>query len=210
MSAGDPWAGVRVLLVDGNNLLHATGGDAGDVPRRGLLARLAAQIPTGIEATLVLDGAPDPGAPMHSRIRPGLEIRHSGRLSADAVLLRAVEARPFESRDSVVVVSNDIALGDAVRRSGGRARPVAWLEQRLATPPRRTPGSSIGGPRPTAAGGGPAGGRAGGTRRATAGTAGTEPGPGVGRDDGSTEDDRRPWRPGRGATRKRGNPRRGR
>lgn len=192
MTAGDPWGGVRVLLIDGNNLLHATAGDAGDAPRRGLLARLAARIPPEVETMLVLDGAPDPGAPTRSRVRHGLEIRHSGRLSADAVLLRALESRPFEQRDAVVVVSNDIALGDAARRSGGRARRVEWLEQRLAADPRRIAGSSIGGPRPHAGGGMPPG--------HPIGSAGEAP----------TEDERQPWRPGRGATRKRGNPRRGR
>ncbi len=183
----DPWHDVSVLLVDGNNLLHAVAGDPGPGPLRSLLARLAAAVPRVVDATVVLDGTPDPGAPARTRIRAGLLVRHAGRVEADALLVQMVEARPFLERAGVVVVTNDAILQGHVRRAGGRCRPVGWLEAQLTGRPQAAtaPGTSIGGSRPP--------------RRA-------EDRP----DDRDGEDDRRPWRPGRGATRKRGNPRRGR
>jgi uncharacterized protein YaiI (UPF0178 family) len=192
MSRGHPWDGVAVLLVDGNNLLHALQGQAGPAALRDLLGRLAAAVPGSVDATVVLDGPPDPGAPMHAHVRRGLSVRHSGRASADTVIVELIEARPFLRRADVVAVTNDVELADRVLHAGGRRRSVGWLEQRLAerTLPRAAGGSggSIGGPRPAA----------------------MTPAPGAASPEaGEGEPERRPWRPGRGATRKRGNPRRG-
>ena len=183
----DPWHDVSVLLVDGNNLLHAVAGDPGPGPLRGLLARLAAAVPRTVDATVVLDGTPDPGAPARTRVRAGLLVRHAGRIDADTLLVQMVEARPFLERAGVMVVTNDAALQGQVRRAGGRCRPVGWLEAQLTGRPHiaSAPGASIAGPRPP--------------RRE-----------GVRPDDRAGDDERRPWQPGRGATRKRGNPRRGR
>ena len=209
-----PWADVAVLLVDGNNLLHAVAGNAGPASLRGLLPRLAAAVPTDVDTLVVLDGPPDPGGPARVRIRRGLTIRHAGRIGADAVIVSVVEERTFADRAGTLVVTNDVALGDEVRRIGGRVRPVRWLQDRLAEPPvARPPGASIGGARPgrgqteTARDRAPTGrpgtggGRAAGEAGAVAGTGGTE--------DGDRDAARPSWTPGRGATRKRGNPRRG-
>jgi len=197
---GDQWAGIRILLVDGNNLLHAVSGGVGAPALRGLLARLAAGIPAEIDATVVLDGMPDPGAPARTRVRRGLDVRHSGRGSADALIVQAVEAWPFSARDGVTVVTNDIELAVAVRRAGGRSQRVDWLEQRLGAGGRSgAPGTSIVGSRPRA--------RVPTPRDAGASGGAGEPGDRTVRDEGP---DREPWRAGRGATRKRGNPHRGR
>ena len=205
---------MAVLLVDGNNLLHAVAGNAGPAPLRGLIPRLAAALPAELDAVVVLDGPPDPGGPARVRIRRGLAIRHAGRMGADAVIVAMVEERAFAERAGTLVVTNDVALGDEVKRIGGRGRPVRWLQERLAEPPAvRPPGASIGGPRPargrTGVGraadllGRPgAGGR--GAPGQTGAVAATE---GAGDEDADAA--RPAWAPGRGATRKRGNPRRG-
>lgn len=213
MDPRDAWRDVEVLLVDGNNLLHAVAGDAGPGPLRGLLARIAAAVPRSIATTVVLDGPPDPGAPSRMRVRPGLLVRHAGRIGADALLVHLVEEHPYLERAGVVVVTNDVALGDHVRKAGGRIRPVAWLQARLEAWPSApsAPGSSIAGPRPRRAG--PAGGASGTTSDharppAGSGTPRRTGSPGGSPATGEQDDEREPWRPGRGATRKRGNPRR--
>jgi hypothetical protein len=194
---GRAWAGVAALLVDGNNLLHAVAGNAGPASLRGLLPRVVAAVPLEVDAVLVLDGPPDPGAPSRARVRRGLAIRHAGRVSADALIVQLVEARPFPERAEVLVITNDVALADQVRHVGGRTRPVRWLEERLDEPAiTRAPGASIGGPRP------------GRILRRPAAT--TDPrGMGDGGTDAERDAERPAWAPGRGATRKRGNPRRG-
>jgi hypothetical protein len=209
-----PWADVAVLLVDGNNLLHAVAGNAGPASLRGLLPRLTAAVPTDVDTLVVLDGPPDPGGPARVRIRRGLTIRHAGRIGADAVIVAVVEERTFADRAGTLVVTNDVALGDEVRRIGGRVRPVRWLQERLDEPPVvRPPGASIAGPWPgrgrigTAQGGAPTGRHRTGSGR-TAGEAGAAPGT-EGTEDGEQDATRPAWAPGRGATRKRGNPRRG-
>jgi hypothetical protein len=196
MSRGAPFDGVRLLLVDGNNLLHRTAGGPGPVAARILLGQLRATMPPGMNAIVVLDGPPDPGGPMRETAGRSLEIRHAGRLSADDVIVGLVAAQPFEGRSRTVVVSDDRALRDRVARLGGVARRLHWLEESLTLPrrgPRSAAGSSIAGARPAL----PAAGRP--TAAPDAGTV----------DDPDGTDERR-WEPGRGATRKRGNAHRGR
>ena len=94
----EPWRDVHVLLVDGNNVLHALAGSAGPDTLRTFLARLRARLPAGTDTMVILDGSPDPGAPMSARVAPGLGIRHAGRVSADLALVAAVETHPFALR----------------------------------------------------------------------------------------------------------------
>lgn len=200
MSRLAPFEGVRLLLVDGNNLLHRTAAGPGPVGARILLARLRAAMPPGMEAIVVLDGPPDPGAPMREAAGPNVEIRHAGRHSADDVIVRLVQERPPFERARVVAVSDDRALRDRVTGLGGIARRLDWIESSLALPPRgpRAPaGSSIASARPP---------------RSAPG----KPGPGMGQgaakgaEEDPDESARPRWQPGRGATRKRGNAHRGR
>ncbi|MDA8201951.1 MAG: hypothetical protein M0Z49_04185 [Chloroflexi bacterium] len=185
----DAWSEVEALLIDGNNLLHAVAGDAGPAALRGLLPRLVAAVPSSVDTVVVLDGTPDPGAPSWTRLRHGLVVRHAGRRSADAVLVDLVEARPFDRRALTVVITNDVGLAQGVRRAGGRVRPVAWLARQFATGAAALPaGGSVGWRRPPM----------------------PLPGDGGERDGRDDEAARPAWSPGRGATRKRGNPRRGR
>jgi len=196
MSPGPAFGEVRLLLVDGNNLLHRVAGGPGLVAARLLLGQLRATMPPGMSAIVVLDGPPDPGGPMREAVGKSLEIRHAGRLSADDVIVGLVAAQSFDGRARTVAVSDDRALRDRVSRLGGLARRLQWLEESLALPrrgPRSAAGSSIAGARPAL----PA------ARRSAAA-------PAAGAADDPDSSSPRRWEPGRGATRKRGNAHRGR
>jgi len=188
-----PFAEVGRLLIDGNNLLHRLSGTAAPGAVRLLVARLNATIPRTVETLVVLDGPPDPGGPMHERIRAGLELRHAGRIDADGAIVRMVQEQPYAARPRTVVVTDDRALVERVRRAGGRTERLHWLESLLdgRSPTQgRQRGSSVARSRPLPTGRAPA----------------PAPGPSG---NGSEPEDRAPWKPGRGATRKRGNPHRG-
>ncbi|HET7676942.1 MAG TPA: hypothetical protein VFK38_03750 [Candidatus Limnocylindrales bacterium] len=184
------------LLVDGNNVLHRLSGGVADASRRLLLARLRAAMPEGVTAVVALDGPPDPGGPWRERIGRTLEVRHAGHRAADALIVELVDGVPRAARASLIVVSDDRALGDRCRSLGATVRRLAWFEALLA----RAEGSGRGGPARLVAG-------------ATIGRRSKGPGPAPaarreadGRVDPEPADERPPWRPGRGATRKQGNP----
>lgn len=208
-----PWQGVHELLVDGNNLLHALAGSADPGALRLLLARLQASVPPTVTTSIVLDGHPDPGSPGRVEARPGIVVRHAGRVSADRALTDELAGRPVAARAVVVVVTNDNELRGQVLRLGARAEPVAWLVQRLGSRPlepraRGTRGPGTAGLAPVAqppqtgpfVRSRPPGPRTAGLAPADRPTGGPPP--------GDEEEERTPWSPGRGATRKRGNPRR--
>ncbi len=154
-------------------------------------------MPAAVGIELVLDGAPDRG--MHNtRIASGLIVRYSGRRSADEVLIglvddasRAVAGAGGQRRDgldNVLVVTDDHALRQALRQRGVRSAGTRWLIGRLER--ERVDGPVVGNRRPPTIGAGRA-------------RAARPP-----QNDGDQE--RPGWRPGRGATAKRGNPKRGR
>ena len=170
MSPRSPLDGVRLLLIDGNNLLHRISGAAGEGEVRLLLARLRGVLPAGMETIFLLDGHPAPGAPQRQKITPSLELRHAGRQTADDAIVGLVSGRPAAARAATLTVTDDRSLTERVRTTGGRTQRLAWLEGLLDRPARRAllpPDAPSDG-----------------------------------------EDEREPWKPGRGATRKRGNPRR--
>jgi hypothetical protein len=192
-------AGTERLLIDGSNLLHALGRAKGGrpAPAATLVGRLRAVIPAAVRIELILDGAPDPGL-RGTRIASGLTVRHSGSDSADRLIERLVAdaigsggtpEAAYAAADAILVVTDDIDLGQRVRRRGSRSAGTPWLTKRLDRGVLSSP--STGTPRPA--------------RPARP----TKPAPaGMGSDD--ADDDRGRWQPGRGATRKTGNPRRGR
>jgi hypothetical protein len=200
-SPRDPLIGVERLLLDGNNLLHAlsTGPDA--APQAALIGRLRAVIPAEVRIEIVFDGPPDKG--LHgTRLAHGLTVRHAGRLTADAMLLRLVSDATGGLPDpratpALLVVTDDGRLAHDLRMRGAGTIGTSWIVRRLARPRLAAP--SVGRPRP------PAGSGIGSTRGAGS-SAGGDPGSVAARD---SEAARPGWRSGRGATTKRGNPRRG-
>ena len=180
----DPLTGTDRLLIDGTNLLHALSRKPGAAPQAALIGRLRAIVPAAIGIELVFDGAPDRGM-RGERVASGLIVRHAGRRSADEVLLSLVdETRAVAgaaATGALLVVSDDHALRASLRAKGARTAGSAWLLGRLERPKLSAP--SVG------------------NRRPATGRAPEERDP-------ATEPKR--WKPGRGATTKRGNPRRGR
>jgi rRNA-processing protein FCF1 len=170
---------IEVLLIDGNNLLHRLSGSADPAALRGLLPRLATAIPEEVGTVLMLDGHPAPGSGRATRVRRGFEVRQSGSRSADDALLDLVRATHAGSRAMTTVVTDDRSLTDRIRHLGAHTQRLAWLAGILGA--GESTGSAIGS----------------GARRDQRPS---EP--------EAAEIERTPWRPGRGATRKRGNPRR--
>jgi hypothetical protein len=185
----DPLVGTERLLIDGSNLLYALGRGTGRAaPAATLVGRLRAVVPPGVRIEVVFDGPPDHGLG-GTRVASGLSIRYSGRMSADSLLDRLVAdaigtgGTPDEAHraaDAILVVTDDIELGRAIRRRGSRTAGAVWLVRRLGRSVLSAPTTGV--------------------RRAPRPPAGTT----------GDDDDRRRWEPGRGATKKTGNPRRGR
>jgi rRNA-processing protein FCF1 len=168
--------GIEVLLIDGNNLLHRVSGSADPTAQRTLIPRLRNALPSSIATTFMLDGRADRGATRSERIGKGMEVRHSGTISADDAIVRLLQDMDHRRRASVTVVTDDRALRDRARQMGALTQRLDWLQRLIELPPGR--GTGIGG--------------------------GAQPTP----VDQEASDERPPWRPGRHATRKRGNPRR--
>jgi hypothetical protein len=183
----NPLDGIERLLVDGSNLLHALRRGAPAAPAATLIGRLRGVIEMPVRIELLFDGPPDPGM-RDVRIASGVTVRHSGRLSADALLVRmAAEAI---DPGTLLVVTDDGDLRRELNHRGARTISTRWLIARLEHSRLESP--SIGRPKPSAA-------RiaADGTRQAA-------------RADPDADDANAPpgWNPGRGATSKHGNPRR--
>ena len=161
----------------------------------------------------MLDGPPDPGTTPRHLASPGIEFRHSGRLDADTALVRLVTALPGHERLGTVVVTDDRSLTGRVRAAGGVPRRLDWLERLLVSAGSTTTA------RPGPTGIAPASPDDRSTAETTRGSGkhGRSSVGDVSRAPGRSapdvpaqadEDEPTPWRPGRGATRKRGNPHR--
>ena len=189
----DPLTGTDRLLVDGTNLLHVLSRTPGAAPQAALVGKLRAFVPASIGIELVFDGMPDRGM-RGERVASGLIVRHAGRRSADELLLSLVdEARAAvgpEGTAGLLIVTDDRSLRHALRARGARTAGAAWLIGRLDREKLSAP--SVGNKRPPATAAGHHG------RRPSADPV----------DGPSAEDAHAGWKPGRGATTKRGNPRR--
>jgi hypothetical protein len=185
----DPLAATQRLLVDGTNLLYSLQRGTGAAPAATLIGRLRAIIPAGVTIELVFDGPPERGL-RNERIASGTIVRYGGPRSADAVILSMIDdVRMLDGADGtagLLIVTDDRELKYSARMRGARTAGSAWLLGRLGSGRLASP--SIGNPRPPRAVAGAAGGRA--------------------TDDDGAESERVGWHPGRGATTKRGNPKR--
>ena len=188
--------GITRLVVDGTNVLYALTRSPQALPAAALIGRLRSIVPPGVAVVLVLDGSPEHGL-VSRRVAAGVEVRYSGRFTADELILRLTEHDFAADTAGLLVVTDDFELAASVRRVGGRTVRNGWLidrlgRQRLSAPSTGRPASpSIGGPPAPAP-------RPGAPR--------PDSGP---RDPGNPNPEEEPegprWSPGRGATRKRGN-----
>lgn len=122
------------MLVDGDNLLHRVRGMRDEAGVAWLLPRLAAWRPAGVQVTVVLDGASDPGSPRRQRAAPGITWEHSGRVDADTSIVEQARARPYADRARTVVVTDDRGLADRARHVGVLVRRLDWLVEQLNRP----------------------------------------------------------------------------
>ena len=178
----DPFATTDRLLVDGTNLLHAMQKRAGPAPPAAVLGRLRAAVPGSIGIELIFDGAPDRGL-RGQRIAAGINVRYGGRRPADD-LLRSLVDEVRTSPGGAAATSRILVVSDdhALRASlTERGARTAGTAWLIGRLDRsKLAAPSVGNKRPPAA-------------------------PRVDDPDGAPR-----WAPGRGATRKKGNPRRGR
>jgi hypothetical protein len=170
--------GVRRMIVDGTNVLHALSRAPSPQPAAALIGRLRAIVPPGVAVVVVLDGSPEHGL-VARRVASGVEVRYAGRVTADEAIARLIELEGRGGAAGLLVVTDDFELSTIVRSAGGRTVRNGWLlarldRQRLSSP---APGRPVA-PVP----------------------------PELAADD--SEPEPRRWAPGRGATRKRGNPKR--
>lgn len=185
----NPLANTHRLLVDGTNLLHGLSRTAGAAPPAALIGRLRAVVPGQVTIELVFDGPAERGL-RGERIAAGTTVRYSGHRTADTVILALIdEVRLVDGPDGtggMLVVTDDRDLRHGARLRGARTAGSAWLFGRMGA--GRLSSASIGNPRPPRPVASPST---------------------ISKSDGDpAETDRVGWRPGRGATTKRGNPRR--
>jgi hypothetical protein len=187
----NPLANTSRLLVDGTNLLHSLQRSAGAAPAATLIGRLRGVVPAQVAIELVFDGPAERGL-RGERIAAGTSVRYGGARSADAVILSLIdEVRLVDGPDgtaTLLVVTDDRDLRYGARMRGARTAGSAWLLGRLGS--GRLSSASIGNPRPPRP------------------VSGASTSPAAQSDGDPAETDRVGWRPGRGATIKRGNPRR--
>jgi hypothetical protein len=173
-----PLEGVDRVIVDGNNLLHAIRRGSTPLPQAALIGRLRGAIPATIGVELVFDGQPEPGL-RGERIASGLIVRHAGRRTADEKIVSLVD----EARGAGSVGADNILVvtDDADLRA--KVHGLGAATTRTAWLIARLERERLDVP-------------ATGNRRPPRVKPEAE------------EEDRPGWRPGRGATTKRGNPRR--
>jgi predicted RNA-binding protein with PIN domain len=178
----DPFLEATLLIVDGRNALGAMQRTRGPVPEQALLSRLWTVVGPRTRILVVFDGMRDGGAMMPER-SSRLGVRWSRYETADDLIVRIVGDAPA----GTLVATDDIELGARVRALGARSVRSRQLVDRFAQ--QRPAAPSVGASRPVKPppGAGPAG---------------------HGKDE-SAEAARLAWSPGRGATKKKGNPKRG-
>jgi YacP-like NYN domain len=188
----DPLAETEWLLVDGTNLLFAMSRAPGAAPGSALIGRLRGAVPPSVAIDVVFDGPGERGL-RNERIASGLRVRYSGPRTADAVLLSLVdETRAVDgpaATASILVVTNDRELKASLHARGARTAGADWLLGRL---------DRVGSGRP------PTGVKAKSSKPSKPPTKPRPVAPEPSEDD---DPDAGRWEPGRGATVKKGNPR---
>jgi hypothetical protein len=185
VSRGSGIEGFDLLLIDGDNLLHEVRGSRDEGGVAWLLPRLSGWRPPHLRIIVGLDGHAAPGEASRKRATRGIEFHHSGRRSADDMLIDLLKAQPHAGRVRTAVVTRDRGLQARATRAGGSSRSVDWLMRQVAGPSTTTGREA----RPVSIGQGKPPSK-------------RHPEP------ADPDADRSAWQPGRGATRKKGNPKR--
>jgi len=175
------------LLIDGDNLLHDVRGTRDEGGVAWLLPRLSGWRPDHLRIIVGLDGHPPPGEASRKRVTRGIEFHHSRSRSADDMLIDLLTAQPYAGRSRTAVVTRDRGLQARASRAGGTTRSVDWLMGLVV--------------------GKPSSGRAKGAKSVGIGQ-GKPPGKRHFEPVDPDADERDAWQPGRGATKKTGNPKR--
>jgi hypothetical protein len=182
-----PFDDTSTLIVDGTNLLYRLGGGQA-APPAAIIGRLRATVPGPITIQLVFDGQ---GHGVFGRLAQGMFVKYAGRRTADDLILDLASEAALEAGGGpaagarVLVVTNDRELRDRLSVKGARTASLQWLVDRMGLPVLQSaaPGNrrpTIGAGKPRAGAGGP-----------------NSPG---------RDDERKAWKPGRGATAKTGTP----
>ncbi len=178
---------LELLLIDGDNLLHDVRGSRDEGGVAWLLPRLSGWRPQHLRIVVALDGHPPAGEGSRTRVTRGIEFHHSRSRSADDLLVDLLLAQPYAVRSRTAVVTRDRGLQARATRAGGSSRSVDWLMKQVVAKPttggRADKPVGIGQSKPP-------------LKRHF-----DPPDP--------AEEQASAWQPGRGATRKKGNPRRG-
>jgi hypothetical protein len=135
--------GVERLVVDGTNVLFALRRSADPLPAAALIGRLRAIVPAGVAVVVVLDGSPEHGL-VSRRVASGVEVRYSGRSTADEMIAHLAERDFAAGGTGLLVVTDDNGLAAIVRRGGGRTVRNGWLIDRLGR--QRLSAPSVGRP----------------------------------------------------------------
>jgi hypothetical protein len=147
--SADPLAGIERVFIDGSNLLHAlargrASGETG--PASAIIGRIRAAFPPSVILDLVFDGPS--WNDVKGRLATGLRVSHSGRASADQLIIEGVEAQLATDGPAgtwgILVVTDDRGLRDIVNAKGARVAGTAWLAGRMGrlteeAPRRYTP-----------------------------------------------------------------------
>lgn len=180
-----------LLLIDGDNLLHAVRGSRDEGGVAWLLPRLSGWRPQNLRIVVGLDGHQAQGEASRKRVTRGIEFHHSGRRSADDMIIDLLMSQPYSERSRTVVVTRDRGLQARATRAGGLTRSVDWLMRQVTgTTVKRASGAAASGAKPVGIGHG-------------------KPPPKRHFDPPDPADESQSsWEPGRGATKKKGNPKR--
>ena len=179
-----------LLLIDGDNLLHDVRGVRDEGGVAWLLPRLSGWRPDHLHIIVGLDGHPAPGEASRKRATRGIDFHHSRSRSADDMIIDLLKAQPYAGRGRTAVVTRDRGLQARANRAGGTTRSVDWLMGLVV-------GKSS-------------------AKGAKGGKGGKPVGIGQGKPPQQRHfepvdpdaDERESWQPGRGATAKKGNPKR--
>ena len=138
--------GVRLLLVDGTNLVRTAYGYGGPAHRAqedldterlvAIFARLQQDAGGAVELELFFDGA---YRAYPAALAAGLRVTFAREASADELILDRVRARAWSGGGKATVVTADAELGRAAESEGGR-----WMRVAHGTPPEGV-ARSIGG-----------------------------------------------------------------